>query len=239
MRNRLREEVEPLTRVYAGSPPIEVVLKRSARARRLSLRVSRLDGRVTLSLPEGFPEGEAVAFAEEKADWIRSHLSAALAAKSVHIGGSIPVEGRQRTITKSSDRQFAIGQDYIAVPGGETRVALRLRAYLKQIASQKLRFASDHYAKTVGQSYQQITLRDTKSRWGSCTAQGNLMYSWRLIMAPPEVLTYVAAHEVAHLVHMDHSPSFWSLVDQLYPGYKDPRKWLRDNGAELHRYKFD
>ncbi|MEY3959547.1 MAG: hypothetical protein RIR14_200, partial [Pseudomonadota bacterium] len=81
-------------------------------------------------------------------------------------------------------------------------------------------------------------LRDTRSRWGSCTAEGALMYSWRLIMAPPPVLRYVAAHEVAHLVEMNHSPQFWAVVDRLYPGWEAQRAWLRSHGSALHGLRF-
>ena len=83
-----------------------------------------------------------------------------------------------------------------------------------------------------------LALRDTRSRWGSCTHEGRLMYSWRLAMAPPEVLDYVAAHEVAHLAHMDHSPRFWAAVATLMPGYAPRRAWLRRNGADLMAWSF-
>jgi len=90
----------------------------------------------------------------------------------------------------------------------------------------------------LGRSYARLSLRDTRSRWGSCTSDGGLMYSWRLIMAPPEVLDYVAAHEVAHLAQMNHSPAFWAEVTKIYGDYAAPRNWLRANGSTLHRYKF-
>jgi hypothetical protein len=91
----------------------------------------------------------------------------------------------------------------------------------------------------LGRPYTRITLRDTRSRWGSCASSGALSYSWRLIMAPPEVLDYVAAHEVAHLAEMNHSAAYWAGVARLLPGYEAPRQWLRAHGAGLHRYRFD
>ena len=98
---------------------------------------------------------------------------------------------------------------------------------------------SDRYSAALGIPYARLTLRDTRSRWGSCTADGGLMYSWRLILTPPEVLDYVAAHEVAHLRHMDHSRAFWDTVEQLYGPWKAQRRWLRDHGSGLHRYRFE
>ena len=94
------------------------------------------------------------------------------------------------------------------------------------------------YAARLGKGYTRLTLRDTRSRWGSCTSDGGLMFSWRLIMAPPSVLDYVAAHEVAHLAQMNHSPAFWAEVTRIYGDFDPPRQWLRTHGADLHRYQF-
>ena len=113
-----------------------------------------------------------------------------------------------------------------------------IEAFLKALARDRLLAASKRYATRLERSFARLTLRDTRSRWGSCSATGNLMYSWRLILAPPDVLDYVAAHEVAHLAHMDHSPAFWGTVEALCPGYAEPRAWLRREGAGLHRYRF-
>ena len=98
--------------------------------------------------------------------------------------------------------------------------------------------ASDRHARALGRRFTALALRDTRSRWGSCTHEGRLMYSWRLAMAPPEVLDYVAAHEVAHLRHMDHSPRFWAAVAGLMPGYAIHRDWLRRHGADLMAWQF-
>jgi predicted metal-dependent hydrolase len=128
--------------------------------------------------------------------------------------------------------------DMLLVPGAPDRVAARIAGFLKQTARDRLAASSDHYANALGRSYTRLTLRDTRSRWGSCTADGGLMYSWRLIMAPPEVLNYVAAHEVAHLAEMNHSDAFWQVVTRLYGDYRAPRRWLREKGGDLHRYRF-
>ena len=114
----------------------------------------------------------------------------------------------------------------------------RARAFLKDAARAALVPAAHGYAEQVGRRAARITLRDTRSRWGSCSSEGALSFSWRLAMAPPEVLDYVAAHEAAHLVEMNHGPRFWALVERLRPDWRESRDWLRRHGGDLHRVDF-
>ncbi|MCT4557917.1 MAG: M48 family metallopeptidase [Pelagimonas sp.] len=222
-----------------GNPPISVVLRRSARARRLSLRISSLDGRVTLTLPNSVSDREGQAFLRDKENWLRGHLAKRGAAVSVTIGAVLPLEGTPVTICAGSGRSVRLDGDRLYVPGPADRVGARLQGWLKTRARDRLADMSDYFSDKLGRPYARLTLRDTRSRWGSCTADGGLMYSWRLILAWPEVLDYVAAHEVAHLRHMNHSQAFWDEVTHLYGDWSSPRKWLRENGHELHRYRFD
>jgi predicted metal-dependent hydrolase len=111
-------------------------------------------------------------------------------------------------------------------------------AFLRALARDRLAAASDRHAARLGRGFGRLTLRDTRSRWGSCSSAGDLMFSWRLVMAPPEVLDYVAAHEVAHLAHMHHGPAFWAEVRRLYGDHRAARGWLRREGAALHRFRF-
>ncbi|MGB5557542.1 MAG: M48 family metallopeptidase, partial [Paracoccaceae bacterium] len=127
----------------------------------------------------------------------------------------------------------------LLVPGAPEQAAARIRAFLKLAARDRLNVAVDRYADLAGRRVSNITLRDTRSRWGSCTSDGRLMFSWRLIMAPPRVLDYVAAHEVAHLVEMNHSPAYWAVVRRIYPDYEVQRRWLRAHGQKLHAVRFD
>ncbi len=221
-----------------GDPPIPLILRRSARSRRISLRISQLDGRVTLSMPAKLAEHEALEFARSKEAWIRKHLAARGQDVPVGIGSEIPVGGQMLPVVRGTGRRVQILPDAVAVPGPEDRAAKKLQAYLKEVARDRLAGACDDYAARLGKSYQRLTMRDTRSRWGSCTSDGGLMFSWRLIMTPPEVLDYVAAHEVAHLAEMNHSPAFWAQVERIYGPYKAPRKWLRTHGSDLHRYQF-
>ncbi len=220
-----------------GTPPVPLILRRSARARRISLRISQLDGRVTLTYPTGVAEAEALDFAQQKEGWIRGHLQDRPSLEAVGVGQFIPIEGTARRIVPASGRRVLLSGDAIGVPPGAE--ARRLARFLKELARDRLTGACDDYAAMLGRSYSSLTLRDTRSRWGSCSSAGGLMFSWRLILAPTEVLHYVAAHEVAHLAEMNHSPAFWAQVERIFGPYKEPRRWLRDNGAELHRYRFD
>lgn len=221
-----------------GDPPLEVTLRRSARARRYSLRVSQLDGRVTLTLPVRASEADGMAFLREKQSWIRDHLAARPEAHAVRIGGTVPFRGHALPLRTGQGRSPRCEDGALVVPGPEDLAPARVRAFLKTEARNALTGAVDRYATALGRPYRRLSLRDTRSRWGSCTARGDLMFSWRLIMAPPEVLDYVAAHEVAHLAEMNHSAAFWAVVERLMPDHGAPRAWLRANGAALHRVRF-
>ncbi|MBE3639779.1 M48 family metallopeptidase [Mangrovicoccus algicola] len=221
----------------SGASRIEVELKRSARARRLSLRISRLDGRVTLTAPPHVPAAEARAFLEERGDWVRHHLGNQPPVIRVAPGVRLPVEGAPLTLVAAPVRKAERHGDKLRV--GTARAGAQVRSWLTLLARDRLAERCDLYAARLGRSYAELALRDTRSRWGSCSSQGRLMFSWRLIMAPRQILDYVAAHEVAHLAQMNHSAVFWAEVARLHPGYAADRRWLRENGAWLHRYRFD
>jgi hypothetical protein len=219
-----------------GAPDVTVSVRRSSRARRISLRVSSLDGRVTLTLPPGTPERVGRAFAEEKARWLKGAVGNVATQVPVVIGMSLPVADRLLPVVVGKGRAARLTATAIAAPPGREGPAIE--AILKARARERLSRATDRFAERLGKTPGRLTLRDTRSRWGSCSSEGNLMFSWRLIMAPPRVLDYVVAHEVAHLKHMDHSPAFWATVEALFPRHKAERAWLRKNGAALHRYRF-
>lgn len=224
--------------ILPGTPPVAITLRRSARARRISLRISGLDGRITLTHPATVPEREALAFAHDKAEWLRGRLRTTPGLVPVGLGTEIPVEGVMLRLTSSSTGRINVQDQYLEVPGTPDTTGRRVQAWLRTRARDRLAAASDRHARQLQRPYSGLALRDTRSRWGSCSAQGRLMFSWRLIMAPPEVLDYVAAHEVAHLAEMNHSAAFWAVVARLMPDHAAPRRWLRDNGARLHRYRF-
>ena len=147
--------------------------------------------------------------------------------------------GEDCAIEAAPGRSVRYADGRLLVPErGSERTPARLAAFLKQHARFALIAAAGRHAERLGAAHGKITLRDTRSRWGSCTTRGDLMFSWRLIMAPPEVLDYVAAHEVAHLIEMNHSDAYWAVVARTCPGFAAPRRWLKDNAPALHRYRF-
>lgn len=225
------------TIVLKDNPDTEVLIRRSGRARRLSLRVSRLDGRVTLTLPKGVSEREGQRFLTSKADWIEKARAEATPGVRVAIGVDLPIEGRPRRIVEGSGRVPVLEHATLSAPARATGPVLR--AWCVERARRRAIVLCDGFGERLGRPPARVTLRDTRSRWGSCSAAGTVMLSWRLIFAPSEVFDYVAAHEVAHLREMNHGPDFWATVETLMPEYRAPRRWLRTHGASLHSYRFD
>lgn len=219
-----------------SAPDISINVRRSARARRLSLRVSNLDGRVTLTVPAGMSLRTAQDFAEKKANWIASVVERRPSPMLVDVGVEIPVEGEPHMVVAGAESTARLADGRIVAPAGSAAPAVL--ALLKELARVRLATSARRHSRAVGREFRRLTLKDTRSRWGSCSVEGNLMFSWRLILAPPRVLDYVVAHEVAHLRHMDHSRAFWNVVRKVCPEYQAPRNWLRREGASLHRYRF-
>lgn len=223
-----------------GDPALAVTIRRHPRARRFSLRVSGADGRITLTLPPRAALSQAIAFAEDRADWLRAALARRPDACCPAPGVALPVEGVPHLIEAPSSRGAArLEAGRLILPGPEATLPARAATFLRHLARDRLAAACDRHAAALGRPFRAIALRDTRARWGSCAADGTLRFSWRLAMAPAEVLDYVAAHEVAHLAEMNHSPAFWAQVTRLKPGWQAQRAWLRAHGAELQRWRFE
>ena len=221
-----------------GDPPIDITYRRNARARRMSLRISNSDGAVKMTLPGGVSVAEAQEFALSKEGWLRKHLGNRGPAHVLTYGARLMIDGVERQIAQGPKRAIQITDTEILTNMPEDRLPRALAGFCKTLARDRFSAASRHYADKIDVDFTKITMRDTRSRWGSCTTDGGLMYSWRLIMAPREVQYYVAAHEVCHLIEMNHSDRFWDLVESIYPNYKACQKWLRQNGSRLHQVQF-
>lgn len=227
---------------HVGIPtPIEV--KRSPRSKRYALRVSLARRVVVLTLPMRADLKKAALFAERHADWIHEKLARLPQAVAFAEGAVIPFRGVPHRITAQGrrgarilTRQEADGHAVLDVPGDAAFCARRLRDFLQKQARHDLQQAIARYAQQLDVTIAGLTLRDSKSRWGSCSSTGRLNFSWRLIMAPPFVLDYLAAHEIAHRREMNHSARFWTLLDTLTPHVAEAEQWLKTHGPDLHRF---
>ncbi|NEX93085.1 SprT family zinc-dependent metalloprotease [Caulobacter sp. 17J65-9] len=220
---------------------VPVRLKVHARARRVSLRVDAR-GEVVAIAPNPRRLHDALAFARERVDWITSRAAAAPCGVAFAPGSTVPVRGETARLTAiagaSAARLLRDEAGLNIVSGGEgAAFARRVDRLLKTEARRDLEHRTELHVRALGLDLPKVALGDPKSRWGSCTpARGSIRYSWRLILAPAFVLDYVAAHEVAHLVHADHSPRFWGVVRDLLGDEKAGRNWLKAHGRTLHAY---
>lgn len=221
--------------IRIGEPAIEVRLRRDPRARRMVLRVGR---GTTLTLPSGVPLAAARAFLSDQEGWLRNQLARRPRPETVRDGTVLPFGDGALTLRASSGTRLIRVGDELHVPGSAPDFGPRVAVYLREAARAALVEASHRHAAVLGRRPGRISLRDPRSRWGSCTSAGDLMFSWRLILAPCAVLDYVAAHEVAHLAEMNHSDRFWTVVHQLKSDCDGPRDWLRRYGVALHRHDF-
>lgn len=227
-----------LSDIVRGCPDVLVKIKYKKQIKRLSLRISPIDGSLSLSLPPSFDQKKAISFIKSHEQWIRKTFAQLILPQKINIGASIPIEGVKAELCHASSRFVHLDGNRLAIPKSNAPLGPQVAGFLKTLARDRLVLACDYYAAKLGQSYSKITLRDTRTRWGSCTHDKRLMFSWRLVMAPPHILHYVAAHEVAHLIHMNHSPAFWQVVADLFPQWKSSRHWLQKEGVSLHFYQF-
>jgi predicted metal-dependent hydrolase len=216
----------------------QVRLKRHAKARRMVLRLTR-DGRgFALTLPKRQSLVTAQAFLKTSTTWMQNTLAHGGPALPSGELAALPLRGETVGIIATGKLrglvQFDGTNKSLAVPGDTTHRIRKVRDWLKKQALSDLQQSSQHYANVMGCRFTRLAVRDQKSRWGSCAADGALSYSWRLIMAPPFVLDYVAAHEVAHLREMNHGPRFWRLVLTHCKHTREAQGWLKAKGHTLH-----
>ena len=226
--------------IDCGGRAVEVVARWQPRAKRLVLRLPQGEMRAVVSVPPGVALEEGIAFAEARRAWIAEHLARRGQAVPLAHGAEIPFRGVPHLIVHVPGRRGAVWQEEragvrrLCVGGAEEHLPRRLVDWLKKQARQELLRSCRKYATAMGVRFSRLSVRDQKSRWGSCSSNGTLSFSWRVILAPDFVLDYLAAHEVAHLLEMNHSPRFWRLVDAHCPHWKEAERWLKEHGARLH-----
>ena len=191
-----------------------------------------------MTLPRRTGLAEALRFVDKSAAWILRHMGKQVPRKAIADGATLLFRGELHILKLTGGRRGLVEvlEGIIFVSGDTAHVERRLKDYIKKRALADLTEASQRYALTMNARYRNITLRDQKSRWGSCSASGGLSYSWRLMLAPAFVLDYVAAHEVAHLREMNHGPRFWRLVLTHCPHAKQAKGWMKQHARELHSY---
>lgn len=235
---KTQAESDRLEIEHAGvSLPLAFV--RSRRARRVSLRVDTANRRVVLTAPQRMPYTTAVAFAHAQAGWIASRLKRLPSPRPFADGAEVPLFGVPHRIRHRPEIRGTVWIEAgeIHVAGRAEHLSRRLRDWLTAEIRQRLPPLVHAKAARVERTVKRVSLRDSRTRWGSCGPDGGLSFSWRLVFAPPHVLDYLVAHEVAHLVHMNHGPRFWALAERLCDGPMSvPRTWLKANGEILLQY---
>lgn len=218
-------------------------VRRHAKARRYTLRINAASREVLLTMPPRGSLKEARAFAEKHGGWIAARLSRLPAPTPFVHGMVVPLRGIDHRIEHRRGLRGTVwseaggdGERLLCVVGEAAHVPRRIKDFLKREAKRDLEAASRAAADSLGVRIGRISIRDQSSRWGSCSTTGVLSYSWRLIFTPPFVLDYLACHEVAHLVEMNHSRRFWQLVERICPHTGRAKAWLDAHGADLHRY---
>lgn len=219
---------------------IAVRIRRNARAKRYTLRVDARGEGAVVTIPRRGTIAAARDFVSRHADWLAARLAAP--EDRAAPGALVPVRGvPHRLLATGAGRGLvkadvdAEGAPVLRVPGEAAHRGRRVEDHLKRLARADLAEAVGRHAAALGVRPTAIRLKDTTSRWGSASSRGTLCFSWRLVMAPPFVLDYLAAHEVAHLVEMNHSDRFWTICRRLAPQTDAARAWLRDHGRGLHR----
>jgi predicted metal-dependent hydrolase len=221
-----------------GECEVTLMLRRVRGARRMTLRLDEAAGAFHLSLPYGVALTEGLDFAARRRRWILAQLAALPPRVAFAAGAEIPLFGVPHVIRHDPGARRGAWREAgtIWVSGFAEHLPRRVTDFLKAEARRELTARAHGKAAEIGRRVAKVSLRDTRSRWGSCSAEGEIGFSWRLILAPEAVLDYVVAHEVAHLAHMNHGPRFWRLVAKLTPEVAGPRHWLKANGCRLHRY---
>lgn len=224
--------------VDIGGRSIDINILCNPRARRIILRVDAWPGAATLVTPRNTGRARALRFVQENKQWLQAKLAQQPAPVPFVEEAQIPLHGRPHTLLAMPGARGAVlcGKNTIQVPGDAAHLPRRLTEWLKAEARRAITASVREHAAAFERTAGRITIRDQKSRWGSCSPNGNMSFSWRLILAPPEILDYVCAHEAAHLVQMNHGRSFWKLVRQRVADPAAAGLWLNQNGPGLHRY---
>ena len=211
----------------------------SFKYKRLTLRIDTKNAQAVLSIPKLCSKKKAYEFVVSKQEWIIKHLSNLPKTKDFENGETFSLFGQDVTIyhLNNSNRAVYKENNNLFVGGDIAFLHRRIKDYIKKEAKKEFFKLSKEMASTINCHVENVVIKDTKSRWGSCSSLNNINYSWRIALAPECVIKYLIAHEVAHLKHKDHSYAFWRCVKQLYIGASLGKNWLKANGNKLFSYR--
>jgi len=215
-------------------------INRGNKIRRLSLKVCRVTGKITINASLFLPNSDIINFFNKNHSWISKQLINCSIPKIVDVGLTLPVEGNYYELVKRNNalKVGFLETNKICLPKNIINIGQVVQEFLIEYCRSIMIPIIVQKSNLFKKKIKKISFKDTKSRWGSCSYKGSIMLNWRLIMAPPSVYKYVIIHELSHLVHMNHGYLFWKLVGELHPSYMNDREWLNKNGHEIRKYIF-
>jgi len=239
---RTGPSVQTLTHEVAGRT-LPLRIAENPRARRLTLRIKPGNKGLSVTTPVGISMLEVERFLHRNRGWLEERLEKMPDRPQVRPGIKIPVRGVKHEIVHEPGRgvtEAVQSEDgaRLIVRGERIHLPRRVADFLKKEAKAEIGLLVEKHSRTVGRPAKSIRYKDTVSRWGSCSADGNLSFSWRIMMAPKPVINYLVAHEVAHLIHMNHGRDFWALCEELCPDTDRCKAWLKKNGSALQAIEF-
>jgi len=236
---------EPLERLHeVGGRTLPLRIVENTRARRLTLRIDPGGQGLRVTVPPGIPAREVDRFIDRHQGWLEARLAKVPDKPQVRPGVKIPVRGVPHLILHEPSKRGSVtvaevnGQPALIVHGERTHLPRRVADFLKREAKKDIDALVAKHTATIGRKAKAVRFKDTTSRWGSCTSDGTLSFSWRIMMAKPAVIDYLVAHEVAHLKEMNHGPNFWKLCQDLCPRTEEAKAWLKKNGGALQAIGF-
>jgi predicted metal-dependent hydrolase len=237
-KRRSMPEASDIHMLNFSTRKVPLVFKQNKRAQRIILRLDHGNSSIIVVLPKRTSRDEGKRFALSNKDWIAQHLDQLHEPVPFLHNNIIPILGTPHRISHKPNARGVVWceSEEIHVAGHEEHVSRRVQDWLKVEAKREIEARAYAKAEAIGKKIKKITIRDTKSRWGSCTSEGELAFSWRLIFAPKHVMDYVIAHEVAHLREMNHGPKFWKLCGEICRQMDSARLWLENHGTDLYRY---
>ncbi len=233
-------------RIYAvAGRNLPLMIWENPRAKRLTLRIETGGKAIRVTIPPRLPERELDLFIARHHGWIEAQISKVPLTVAFSNGSTINIRGIAHRIVHEPAKRGTTRQDHddhglpiLIVHGDTYHMGRRIADYLKKLAKADINGLVLLHTERIGKPANSVRFKDTTSRWGSCTSKGDLSFSWRIMMAPAEVINYLVAHEVAHLIEMNHGPDFWVLCTKLCPDTPASRAWLKRHGSALHAVSF-